>query len=92
VLECGDIRHRRLLLALVLQRVRLRVELAMSDIEHEFVIENDALRAELRRIRDIAERALTAARDAQDTSTGHHDKWLDEALKGIRTASPGRHA
>ncbi len=53
----------------------------MSDVEHEYVIENEALRAELARVREIAERALTAAKEAQDAAVGHHDAWLDEALQ-----------
>jgi hypothetical protein len=63
--------------------VRRTVDLAMSDIEHEFVIDNEALRAELRHTREIAERALSAAKDAQDAATGHHDPWFDEALQAL---------
>jgi|KBSSwiStaDraftv2_1062776.scaffolds.fasta_scaffold2997526_2 hypothetical protein len=55
----------------------------MSDIEHEYVIENEVLRAELRRVREIAERALATAKDAQDGAAGQHDPWLDEALLAL---------
>jgi hypothetical protein len=55
----------------------------MTDIEHEYVIENEVLRAELRRVREIAERALAAAKDAQDNAAGQHDPWLDEALRAL---------
>jgi hypothetical protein len=52
----------------------------MSDIEHEFVIENETLRAELDRVREVARRALIAAKEAQDAALGNHDQWLDDAL------------
>ena len=55
----------------------------MTDIEHEYVIENEVLRAELRRVREIAERALATAKDAQDNAAGQHDPWLDEALRAL---------
>ena len=55
----------------------------MSDVEHELVIENDALRAELARVAAIAERALTVAKEAQDAAVGRHDAWLDDALENI---------
>jgi hypothetical protein len=55
----------------------------MSDIEHELLIENDMLRAELARVRDIARRALAAAKDAQDAATGDHDPWLDQAARHL---------
>jgi hypothetical protein len=43
----------------------------MSDLEREYVIENEALRAELARVREIAGRVLTAAMEAQDAAVGH---------------------
>ena len=52
----------------------------MSDIEHEYVPENQRLRAELGRVRDMAARALAAAKETQDDAAGQHDPWLDEAL------------
>jgi hypothetical protein len=55
----------------------------MSDIEHELLIENDMLRVELARVRDIARRALAVAKDAQDAATGDHDSWLDEAARHL---------
>ena len=55
----------------------------MSDVEHEYVIENEALRAELATVREIAGRALTAAMEAQDAAVGHHDAWLDRALQDL---------
>ena len=55
----------------------------MSDIEHEFVIENESLRAELARVREITRRGLTAAKEAQDIASGRHDPWLDAALRSL---------
>jgi hypothetical protein len=55
----------------------------MTDIEHEFVVENDALRAELALVRGTAVRAIIAAKDAQDAAEGHHDSWLDDALRTL---------
>jgi hypothetical protein len=55
----------------------------VSDIEHEFVIENEQLRADLVRVRDIARRALAAAKEAQDAADGEHDQWLDVALRDV---------
>jgi hypothetical protein len=55
----------------------------MSDIEHEFVVENETLRQELARVRVLAARAITAAIAAQDAAGGKHDAWLDVALEGL---------
>ncbi len=55
----------------------------MSDSEHEYVLENDALRAEVVRVRAIALRALRVAIEAQDSATDRHDEWLDAALLSV---------
>ena len=51
----------------------------MSDIEHEFVVENQTLRDDAARLRALAERAVDAAIAAQDAQSGRHDAWLDDA-------------
>jgi hypothetical protein len=58
----------------------------MSDIEHEFVVENRALRVELERVRTLAREAITRAAAELDRATGHHDAWLDEALSVMEPA------
>jgi hypothetical protein len=55
----------------------------VSDIEHELVIENETLRSELARVREIARRALHTAKDAQDADSGQHDPWIDDALRTV---------
>jgi hypothetical protein len=62
----------------------------MSDAEHELVVENDLLRAELLRVRGIAVRAVEAARVAQDTIEGKHDPWLDGAADDLTSEGVGR--
>ena len=56
----------------------------MSDSEHEYVLENDALRAEVSRLRDVALRGLRAAIEAQDSATDRHDEWLDTELLSVQ--------
>lgn len=53
----------------------------MSDVEHEFVVENQTLRDEAVQLRAVAERAVRAAIVAQDAATGTDETWLDEALR-----------
>jgi hypothetical protein len=55
----------------------------MSDIEHEFVVENESLRQDLASVRALAVRAINAAIEAQDAAAGTHDAWLDAALVGL---------
>jgi hypothetical protein len=57
--------------------------IVMSDVEHEFVVENQNLRDEAAQLRSVAERALRAAIAAQDARTGSHEPWLDEALRAL---------
>jgi hypothetical protein len=58
----------------------------VSDVEHEFVLENQQLRDEVAQLRVLVDQALQAAIAAQDAASGEHDAWLDEALR--RTVSP----
>jgi hypothetical protein len=58
----------------------------MSDIEHEVVVENRALRVELERVRALAREALTRAAAELDRATGRHDPWLDTALSAVDPA------
>ena len=55
----------------------------MTDVEHEFLVENDRLREELRRVRQVAVQALSAAMKSQDDATGQHEAWLESALQSI---------
>lgn len=55
----------------------------MSDIEHELIGDMDAARAENERLRALAERALVAASSAQEAAYGHHDEWIDDALREL---------
>lgn len=55
----------------------------MTDVEHELVVENGQLRAELARVRQIAVDALAAAIKAQDVAHGRHDEWLDAAVRHV---------
>ena len=52
----------------------------MSDIEHELVVENRALRVELERVRSVARDAIIRAAAELDRATGRHDAWFDQAL------------
>ena len=52
----------------------------MSDSEHEYLLETEALREEAARLRTLAVRALRAAIAAQDSATGRHDEWLEAEL------------
>jgi hypothetical protein len=56
----------------------------MTDAEHEWPRENQALRDELARVTEITERALRAAIAAQDAARARHDAWLDRALSELR--------
>jgi hypothetical protein len=60
----------------------------VSDVEHEFVVENQQLRDEAARLRLLAERAVQAAIAAQDVAEGAHEAWLDDALRSVVTHDP----
>jgi hypothetical protein len=60
----------------------------VSDVEHEFVLENQQLRDEVVRLRLLVERAVRAAIAAQDSATGTHEPWLDDARLSIVTPDP----
>jgi hypothetical protein len=60
----------------------------MTDSEHEYLQEGEALRAEVAFLRDVALRALHSAIEAQDQASGRHDDWLDEALRLVRDDQP----
>jgi hypothetical protein len=56
----------------------------MSDIEHEWIGEVEAARAENATLRALAQRALLAASSAQDAAHGRHEEWIDDALTELR--------
>jgi hypothetical protein len=60
----------------------------VSDVEHEFVLENQRLRDEAARLQVLVDRAVRAAIAAQDAATGVHDPWLDDALSSVVTPDP----
>jgi hypothetical protein len=62
----------------------------VSDVEHEFVQENQQLRDEVARLRLLVERTRRAAIAAQDAATGTHEAWLDDAAAGAVTPDPSR--
>ena len=62
----------------------------MSDVEHEFVQENQQLRDEVARLRLLVERAVRAAMAAQDAARGTHEAWLDDARARAVTPDPSR--
>ena len=64
----------------------------MSDVEHELVTENRALRERVDRLRDVALRSTTAAIQAQDAAAGRHDAWLDEAMDTVLESDVARSA
>ena len=55
----------------------------MSDAEHELIVDTEELREQLARVVAIARRALDAAAGAQDTASGRHDEWIDEARREL---------
>jgi hypothetical protein len=57
-----------------------RLTAVVSDAEHELLSEVERHAADARRWRELARRALVAARDAQDARSGSHDQWIDDAL------------
>ena len=61
----------------------------MSDVEHELIGDMSAARAEIEQLRALARRALEAASSAQDAAHGHHDAWIDEALRDLAAATGG---
>src|SRR3954452_12630297 len=52
----------------------------MSDLEHEIILETQALSSEVAWLSDVAERAVRAAIEAQELAIGRHDGWMDSAL------------
>jgi hypothetical protein len=52
----------------------------VSDVEHELVTENSALRERADLLRDVALRSTVAAIHAEEAVGGRHDAWLDEAM------------
>ena len=64
----------------------------MSDAEHELVVENDLLRSEVARVREIALRALAAAKLAQEAGDGRHEPWLDDASADLDSEPVRRRA
>ena len=60
----------------------------MSDVEHEFVVENAVLRAELDRVRTLAHEAITRAVAELDQAHGRHSAWFDEALDALEAVEP----
>ena len=55
----------------------------MSDAEHELLLENTAQTEEIARLRALAVHAVKAAVEAQDRADGHHEAWLDHALRDL---------
>jgi hypothetical protein len=60
----------------------------MSDVEHEFVVENRELRAELERVRAVAREAITRAVAELDRANGRHSSWYDGALEAVEPTLP----
>jgi hypothetical protein len=55
----------------------------VSDAEHELLIDNTAQAEEIARLRALAVRAARVAVAAQDRADGHHETWLDDALRDL---------
>jgi hypothetical protein len=60
----------------------------MSDVEHEFVVENRELRAELERVRIVAREAIARAVAELDQANGRHSPFYDEALEDVAGTVP----
>jgi hypothetical protein len=67
----------------VLNECLFRDTQSVSDVEHEFIVEQLALRERAVRLGWIARRSLAAAIRAQDRSLGRHERWLDEAMSTV---------
>jgi hypothetical protein len=59
----------------------------VTDVEHEYAAENRRLRDEIAALRELALRALTELRDAQDTAHGRHATWVDGARRDLAAPS-----
>ena len=55
----------------------------MSDVEHELISDIDEARAEIERLRALAQRALAAGSSAQEAAQGRHEEWIDDALRDV---------
>jgi hypothetical protein len=55
----------------------------VTDIEHELVRENQALRHRVAALADLARRSLVTAVAAQDRADGEHEPWLDDELTAL---------
>jgi hypothetical protein len=60
----------------------------MSDVEHEFVVENRELRVELERVRALAREAIARAVAELDRANGRHSVWFDQALGALEPTVP----
>ena len=54
---------------------------AMSDLEHEMIVEQVRTQREADEMRRLARRALVAAESAQEAAYGRHDPWIDVAMR-----------
>ena len=54
---------------------------AMSDVEHELIVDYIDLRERVERLSEIAQRSLAAAADAQEAVYGRHEPWIDDAMR-----------
>ena len=57
----------------------------MTDAEHELISDVAELQELGRRLAEVARRALTALRAAQDADGGH-EPWIDDALREVTEA------
>ncbi len=55
----------------------------MSDLEHEIILDTQALHEDFTHVTEIAARALLAAMNAQELAIGHHERWIDGALHDL---------
>ena len=64
-----------------MSNVRAGYRDAMSDFEHDLILEFRETRDEADEMRMLARRALVAATRAQEAAYGRHDAWIDEAMR-----------
>jgi hypothetical protein len=62
----------------------------MSDLEHESILDTQALHEDFAHVTEIAARALLAAMDAQELAIGHHERWMDGALRDLEQTAAKR--
>lgn len=55
----------------------------MSDAEHELLLDNTELVAEIARLRAAGLRAARAAITAQERADGTHESWLDDLVRDL---------